>query len=396
MKPLYYGYTQEGELVFASEMKALALMCDKVETFPAGHYYTSEVGFVRYYRPRYEGLETFIEEADRASSLIKSTLVKSVKKRLMADVPVGALLSGGLDSSLVAAIACQELKKIGKPLHTFSVGLDPLSDDLKHARMVADHIGSIHHEIIFTEEEGIETLKEMIYHLETFDITTVRASTPMFIMAKKIKELGIKVVLSGEGADEIFGGYLYFRHAPSSKEFHRECLRRIGLLYSADLLRADRATMGTGVEARVPFLDKEFLEVSMSVHADLKRVYSDRCEKWVLRRAFAEDDLIPDAILWRQKEQFSDGVGYSWVDRLKDKAAEYYCDGDLLTQEYEYLPPQTLEALMYRDIFEGLFKLPSIAYQSKAWIPKWQKNLDPSGRANEDHIKTTERVAAIS
>ncbi len=390
VKPLYYGYTLEGDIVFASEMKALAFLCERVETFPPGHYYSSTDGFVCYYLPQYKVREDFVTDYEKATTQIKESLVKSVQKRLMADVPVGALLSGGLDSSLVAAIAAKELKKLDKPLHTFSVGLDPKSDDLKFAKMVSEHIGSIHHEIIFTEKEGIDTLKEMIYHLETFDITTVRASTPMFMMAKKIKELGIKVVLSGEGADEIFGGYLYFRSAPNSTDFHKECLRRIDLLYSADLLRADRATMGAGVEARVPFLDKEFLEVSMGIHADLKVVSSERPEKWILRKAFAKDNLIPDEILWRQKEQFSDGVGYSWVDRLKDQAAHYYCEADLQTREYDYLPPQTLEALMYRDIFAGLFKLPSIAYQSKAWVPKWQKNLDPSGRANTDHIQSTE------
>ncbi len=391
VKPLYFGESQEGVLAFASEMKALQGICDEVHTFPAGHYYTREEGFVCYYRPRFK--EERPELREDVFSKLESALRKSVKKRLMADVEVGALLSGGLDSSLVAAIACQELKKKGKKLHTFSVGLDPLSDDLKYARMVSEHIGSIHHEIIFTEEEGMESLSEMIYHLETFDITTVRASTPMFIMAKKIRELGIKVVLSGEGADEIFGGYLYFRNAPGAKEFHKECVRRVGLLYSADLLRADRSTMGAGVEARVPFLDKEFLELSMSIDPELKMVTEQRCEKWILRQAFSKEALIPDEILWRQKEQFSDGVGYSWVDRLKEHAESLFSDRQFeeAKNQYKHLPPVSKEALMYRMLFEKHYPLESIAVQSKAWIPKWQENSDPSGRANTDHIRTTEK-----
>ncbi|MCR9206282.1 MAG: asparagine synthase-related protein, partial [Halobacteriovoraceae bacterium] len=307
---------------------------------------------------------------------------------------VGSLLSGGLDSSLVAAIAARELKKVGKKLHTYSIGMDPDSLDLLRARQVAEHIGSIHHEILFTAKEGQDAIKEMIQLLETYDVTTIRASTPMYIMSKVIAKDGIKVVLSGEGADEIFGGYLYFAHAPTSKDFHEECIRRIGRLHTADLLRADRSTMGASVEARVPFLDKEFLEISMRVDPEFKMIKKDRCEKWILRKAFEEEGLIPEEVLWRQKEQFSDGVGYSWVDGLKELAESVVSEElyEIREKLYPHQVPLSKEAFMYRELFEQAYSHPDVKKQVKRWIPKWQDyNIDPSGRANTVHVASVEK-----
>ena len=398
VKPLFYGFDSEGRIWFSSEIKGLMTECESIHTFPPGHYYTTKDGFVCYYRPEYRKAKTGYELTDESDikTRLKETLVKATKKRLMSDVPLGSLLSGGLDSSLVAAIACEELKKEGKKLKTFSIGLDPQTDDLRCARKVAEHIGSEHHEVIFSVEEGLEALKHMVWTLETFDVTTIRASTPMYLMTKVIRDLGVKVVLSGEGADEIFGGYLYFGHAPSEKEFHDECLRRIGLLHTADLLRADRSTMGASVEARVPFLDKEFLEVSMAVHPKFKTYEGGRAEKWILRDAFREESeekqLIPSEILWRQKEQFSDGVGYSWVDHLK-LLAEKVVDPKRYAMKEELYPhhtPATKEAFMYREIYAELYTHGDAQKQVERWIPKWQDyDVDPSGRANKAHKATT-------
>lgn len=402
VKPLFYGYDIEGRIWFSSEIKGLTQTCESIHTFPPGHYYSSDEGFVAYYRPKYRTSAPTITDEFEAKRLLKETLIEATKKRLMSDLPLGSLLSGGLDSSLVAAIACRELKKEGKTLKTFSIGLDPQTDDLKAARKVAEHIGSDHHEVIFSVEEGLEALKHMVWTLETFDVTTIRASTPMYLMTKVIRDLGVKVVLSGEGADEIFGGYLYFGHAPSEEEFHDECLRRIGLLHTADLLRADRSTMGASVEARVPFLDKKFLEVSMAIHPALKTYEGGRAEKWILRDAFREQDereqLIPSEILWRQKEQFSDGVGYSWVDHLKllaDKCVDprrYEKRAEL----YPHHTPMTKEAFLYREIYSELYTHKDAEKQVQRWIPRWQDyDVDPSGRANKAHKATTSAEAPV-
>lgn len=387
VKPLYYGVDKMGRTWFSSEMKALEDQCISIETFPPGHLWTSEEGFTEYYDYQYEAHGLGEEEVLVG---LREKLVTATKKRLMADVEVGALLSGGLDSSLIAAIAAKELAQKGKKLHTFSIGLTSGTDDLLAAKKVADHIGSIHHEIIFSVEEGISLVPHMVRLLETFDVTTIRASTPMYIMSKVIKELGIKVVLSGEGADEIFGGYLYFGLAPSAKAFGDECLRRVKLLNSADLLRADRSTMGASVEARVPFLDKDFLSFSMGIDPGLKTYDGGRPEKWILRQAFSGMGLIPDEILWRQKEQFSDGVGYSWVDGLKEYAEGCISDERfaLSQQLYPISPPATKEALYYRDLFFGAFQHPDCEKQIKRWIPRWQEDSDPSGRANTSHNKS--------
>ncbi|MAF77766.1 MAG: asparagine synthase B [Halobacteriovoraceae bacterium] len=398
VKPLFYGFDDEERMWFASEMKALSSHCREIHTFPPGTLYTSDEGFIRYYEPQWfeskEALGPFtLQDKDQIKELLRDKLVTATKKRLMTDVPLGALLSGGLDSSLVAAIAARELKKTGKRLTTFSVGLKAGTHDLLSAAKVAEFIGSDHKEIIFDVEEGISLLRTMITLLETFDVTTIRASTPMFIMSKVIRDLGYKVVLSGEGADEIFGGYLYFSHAPSADEFQKECVRRIKRLHTSDLLRADRSTMGASIEARVPFLDKAFLDVAMSIDPSLKMIRreEERCEKWILRSSFSEESLIPDEILWRQKEQFSDGVGYSWVDGLKEYAESIISDADFSKREelFPYLTPTTKEAFLYRKIFSEVHPHGDIAKQAKRWIPKWQDyDVDPSGRANDSHTST--------
>jgi asparagine synthase (glutamine-hydrolysing) len=396
VKPLYYGLDDKGLMWFASEMKALQEHCLEIHTFPPGHIYSSEKGWDQYYKPHWYDTTVSavkIKEVEKARELLKLKLEEATTKRLMADVPLGSLLSGGLDSSLVAALAAKELKKTGQRLTTFSVGLKSGTLDLLNAKKVADHIGSDHKEVIFTVEEGIELLKEMVTLLETFDVTTIRASTPMHIMTKVIRDLGFKVVLSGEGADEIFGGYLYFAHAPNAEEFQGECVRRIKRLHTADLLRADRSTMGASVEARVPFLDKAFLDVAMSLDPELKLIKrdQDRPEKWILRSSFADDQLIPDEVLWRQKEQFSDGVGYSWVDGLKDFAEEAISDEEFAGREekFPHLTPMTKEAYLYRKIFAEIYPHADVTKQVKRWIPKWQDyDVDPSGRANSTHTQT--------
>ncbi|KAM5577261.1 hypothetical protein ABKV19_007884 [Rosa sericea] len=323
----------------------------------------------------------------------------------MTDVPFGVLLSGGLDSSLVAAVACRYLAKSeaarqwGSQLHTFCVGLEG-SPDLKAAREVADYLGTHHHEFHFTVQEGIDALEEVIYHIETYDVTTVRASTPMFLLSRKIKSLGVKMVLSGEGSDEIFGGYLYFHKAPNKEEFHQETCQKIKGLHLYDCLRANKSTSAWGVEARVPFLDKEFIKTAMDIDPEWKMIMPDlgRIEKWVLRKAFDDDQkpYLPKHILYRQKEQFSDGVGYSWIDGLKDHANKQACYSMLMNASFVYpeSTPTTKEGCYYRTIFEKYFPKhavrstvpggPSVACNTaKAveWDAEWSKNPDPSGRA---------------
>ncbi|TNE99041.1 MAG: asparagine synthase B [Deltaproteobacteria bacterium] len=388
VKPLFYGYDSEERIWFASEYKALIEHCVKIDEFPPGHYFTLETGFVRYFQPAwYEG-----KKPTRGPEELKQALIKACKKRLMSDVPVGVLLSGGLDSSLVASIVSREMKKQGKVLKSFSVGISADSSDLSKARAVAEMIGTEHHEVVYTPEEGIALLEEMIHKLESYDVTTIRASTPMYIMSKYIRQQGVKVVLSGEGADEIFGGYLYFKNAPTAQDFHEECVRRVKLLNTADCLRADRSTMGTGVEARVPFLDKEFLEVAMELDPKYKVTPKGGMEKMVLRKAFDDlfDPYLPGEVLWRQKEQFSDGVGYSWVDSLKALAEKVVTDEEFATasMRFPYNTPDTKEAFMYRAMYDKLFPHESAALMIRKWVPKWQADTDPSGRASTHHVAT--------
>ena len=402
--PLYWGWDKEGNLFVSSELKAIADVCSKLDEFPPGHYYSSkDKKLVKYYNPAWADTKTLPSNPLDLKAL-REAFESAVKRQLMCDVPYGVLLSGGLDSSLVSAIASRFKEKRVEDhdaspawwprLHSFSVGLHG-SPDLKMAKIVADCIGSVHHEIHFTEQEGIDAVPDVIYQLETFDITTIRAATPMYLMARKIKAMGIKMVLSGEGADEVFGGYLYFHKAPDAREFHEETVRKLAMLHKYDCLRANKSTAAWGLEARVPFLDKEFLETAMNIDpAEKMCVPGERMEKWMLRKAF--EGYLPDEVLWRQKEQFSDGVGYGWIDSLKKRAEEEVSDKQMENAAFRFplKTPLTKEGYLYRSIFEGHFpnpeapKLvpdgPSIACSTPTairWDASWAKLADPSGRA---------------
>ena len=396
VKPLYYGLDERGRIYFSSEMKPIADQCKTFSTFPPGHIYTQKTGFVKYYKPVYEDYTKATKELDLSE--IRDALTEATRKRLMSDVPIGVLLSGGLDSSLTSSIAARLLAEKGKKLHSFSIGLDKDAPDAAAARKVAEFLGTDHHEIHFTIEQGIEILDKLIWHLETYDVTSVRASTPMYFLSKAITDLGIKVVLSGEGADEIFGGYLYFRNAPSTEEFQKETIERVQKLFTADLLRADKSTMAHGLEARVPFLDKNFLDVSMLIRAEEKqpKTYGG-VEKYILRKAFDTPDqpYLPQEVLWRQKEQFSDGVGYNWIDTLIEYCSSKVTDEQLesAAERFPYNTPTTKEAYFYRDMFHKHYPQLSAAQTVRKWIPKWQENQDPSGRANAAHVKADIEIA---
>lgn len=401
--PLYIGWDKNGTFYVASELKALEEFCSKIELFPPGHYLHSKDGkFVKWYQRDWMEYKN-VEDNKTDISLLKKALEDAVHRQLMSDVPYGVLLSGGLDSSITSAIAkkysdkrieSEDTEKAWWPqLHSFAVGLKG-SPDLTAAQLVANHLGTIHHEIIFTIQEGIDALKEVIYHLETYDVTTIRASTPMYLMARAIKSMGIKMVLSGEGSDEIFGGYLYFHKAPNANEFHKETVRKLDKLHQYDCLRANKSLAAWGIEGRVPFLDKEFMDVAMRINPNDKMINDERMEKWVLRKAF--EDLLPESVAWRQKEQFSDGVGYSWIDSLKLLVNESVTDKQLANAHYKFpiQTPTSKEEFFYRSIFEEHFpseaaalsvpSLPSVACSSPAAL-EWDecfKNInDPSGRA---------------
>ena len=405
--PLYMGWDKEDNFFIASELKALEGYCKEIKLFPPGHYFSSDDGqLTKWYLRNWEKYEN-VKENSTNISLIRESLSKAVKRQLMSDVPYGVLLSGGLDSSITTAIAktyCQkrietkDQKKAWWPsLHSFSVGLKD-SPDLLAAKKASEYIGTIHHEIIFTVQEGLDAIKDVIYHLETYDVTTIRASTPMYLMARVIKSMGIKMVISGEGADEIFGGYLYFHKAPDAEEFHKETVRKLNKLHQYDCLRANKSLAAWGIEGRVPFLDKEFLDVAMTVNPSDKMISEDKMEKWVLRKAF--EDLLPDEITWRQKEQFSDGVGYNWIDKLKEVVNNKVSD-DLFEKTKENFPinpPLNKEEFYYRTIFKSLFPSdtaamsvpsePSVACSSKAalkWDASFSGKNDPSGRAINNH-----------
>lgn len=396
IKPLYYGTDAEGRMWFASEMKAIADAVESVHIFPPGHYYTAETGFVKYYHPMWE-----TEPADDSSATgLRELLEAAVEKRLMTDVPFGVLLSGGLDSSLIASIVSRKCKARQQPLHSFTIGLTSDAPDMKAAKEVAAFIDTIHHEVTFTVEEGIAIAKQLIWHLESYDMTTLRASVPMYFLTRYIRQQGIKMVLSGEGADEVFGGYLYFYNAPDAHAFQEETKRRVRLLHTADLLRADKSTMANGIEVRVPMLDKNFLEKAIRLSPKLKmpiRKTQDsvgQIEKYVLRSAFDDsaEPYLPAHILWRQKEQFSDGVGYGWIDGFQAFCNQTVSDAEFAQREalFPYQTPQTKEAFYIRTIFEEYFPQVSAAKTVSPWIPKWQTNADPSGRANAVHLATTE------
>jgi asparagine synthase (glutamine-hydrolysing) len=408
--PLYWGRDEAGVLHVASELKALTPVCVEVSEFPPGHVYDSEVGEpVRYYERDWHEWETLRPEPFDPEKLANA-LDAAVARQLMTDVPYGALLSGGLDSSLIAALAARHAPRRVEDhersaawwprLHTFCIGLEG-SPDCEKAREVAEHIGSVHHEFIYTIQEGIDALRDVIWHLETYDVTTIRAATPMFLMARRIRAMGIKMVLSGEGADEVFGGYLYFHRAPDAEAFHRETVRKLDRLHWYDCLRANKAMAAWGIEARVPFLDTEFLDVAMRLDPEAKRpggsVESPTgrpMEKLVLRKALGH--LIPDSVAWRQKEQFSDGVGYGWIDGLRELADAKIPDTQLSTaaDRFPINPPDTKEGYFYRSIFQEHFPLASAARcvpggksvacstpEALAWDPSLAAVVDPSGRA---------------
>ncbi len=421
--PLYIGYDKDGKVMVASELKALEGQCDHYEPFLPGHYYYSKTpGMKRYYtrdwfeyatmQKKYKiddskkAAEQLAEAEPQEKAAVKEihdALEASVKRQLMSDVPYGVLLSGGLDSSVISAIAEKysttrvenggETKAYWPRLHSFAVGLKG-APDLAKARLVAEHIGTVHHEINYTIQEGLDAIRDVIYFIETYDVTTVRASTPMYLLARVIRSMGIKMVLSGEGADEVFGGYLYFHKAPDAKAFHEETVRKLGKLYLYDCLRANKSLAAWGIEGRVPFLDKEFLDVAMGMNPALKMCPDKTIEKKVVREAFA--DLLPEQVAWRQKEQFSDGVGYSWIDTLKQITASAVSDEQMAhaAERFPINPPQNKEEYYYRSIFAEHFpsdsaaksvpSVPSVACstaEALAWDASFKNQNDPSGRA---------------
>ena len=418
--PLYQGWDKEGHYYVASELKALEGECVTIEEFPNGHYfYSKDEKPVRWYKrdwESYDAVKSAAKATDEKGDVInpaviekvKNSLESAVKAQLMSDVPYGVLLSGGLDSSIIAAITQKFSKKRIESdskeaawwpqLHSFAIGLEG-SPDLIAAQKAADYIGTIHHEVHFTIQEALDALPDVIYHIETYDITTVRASTPMYLLARVIKSMGIKMVLSGEGSDELFGGYLYFHKAPNAQEFHEELVRKMSKLHLYDCLRANKSLMAWGVEGRVPFLDKDFIDIAMRLNPTDKMNIKmpdgkQRMEKWIIRKAF--EDMLPDSIAWRQKEQFSDGVGYNWIDTLKKMTEEKVSDAEFARRENRFPvnPPKTKEEYYYREIYSRLFPSDSAAKvvpheagvacstaKALEWDAAWKNMDEPSGRA---------------
>ena len=401
--PLYMGWDQSGNFYVSSELKCLSGVCNKIEEFLPGHYLSSKTGtLTKWYNREWQDFENVKDNKSDAVAL-KKALEEAVHRQLMSDVPYGVLLSGGLDSSIISAIAkkyssrrieTDDMKEAWWPqLHSFAVGLTG-SPDLAAAQKVADHIGTIHHEVTFTVQEGLDALRDVIYHLETYDVTTVRASTPMYLLARVIKSMGVKMVLSGEGADELFGGYLYFHKAPNAEEFHNETVRKLNKLHLYDCLRANKSLAAWGVEGRVPFLDKEFMDVAMRLNPADKMAGNGKIEKHILRKAFEEH--LPHEIAWRQKEQFSDGVGYSWIDNLKKLTSEQISDEQMATAAFRFTvnTPRSKEEYFYRTIFSEHFpgdaaaacvpSEPSVACSTAIaleWDKAFKEMNDPSGRA---------------
>ncbi len=402
--PLYMGWDQKGNFYVASELKALEGFCNKIQEFLPGCYMTSDSPgeLIKWYSRDWQSYEK-VKNNPTCIDDLKNALEQAVHRQLMSDVPYGVLLSGGLDSSVVSAIAKKysamrvenndQTTAWWPQLHSFAVGLEG-SPDLAAARKVAAHIGTVHHEINFTVQEGLDALRDVIFHLETYDVTTIRASTPMYLLARVIKSMGVKMVLSGEGADELFGGYLYFHKAPNGQAFHEETVRKLFKLHMYDCLRANKSLAAWGVEGRVPFLDKDFMDVAMQINPDDKLIRNCRIEKWVIRKAF--EDYLPQEVAWRQKEQFSDGVGYSWIDSLKAMTKEKISDDELKNAKYRFPinPPMSKEEYYYRTIFEEHFpsdsaaacvpSVPSVACstpEALAWDESLRNTNDPSGRA---------------
>lgn len=409
--PLYIGWNEDDSIYVASELKALESICHNIEPFLPGHYwYSDDKKMIRWYKRDWEKYDAVKDNSADINDL-HDALEAAVKRQLMSDVPYGVLLSGGLDSSIISAIAkkyaSKRIEENGAAaawwpqLHSFAVGLKG-APDLAAAKKVADFIGTVHHEINYTIQEGLDAIRDVIYYIETYDVTTVRASTPMYLLARVIRSMGIKMVLSGEGADEIFGGYLYFHKAPDAKAFHEETVRKLGKLHLYDCLRANKSLSAWGVEGRVPFLDKEFLDVAMRFNPEAKMAKDGKMEKWPLRKAF--EDIIPREIAWRQKEQFSDGVGYSWIDTLKKITSEQVSDEEMAhaAERFPINPPMNKEEYFYRSIFEEHFpseaaarcvpSVPSVACstaEALAWDASFKNMNDPSGRAIKNvHIQS--------
>jgi len=410
--PLYMGWDQYGNFYVSSELKALEGYCNKIQEFMPGHYMTSDNPgeLVRWYSRDWEEFDA-VKENPTSIDDLRDSLEAAVHRQLMSDVPYGVLLSGGLDSSVISAVAKKYASKRIEnhdqsaawwpQLHSFAVGLIG-SPDLAAAQKVADHIGTVHHEVHFTVQEGIDAIRDVIYHLETYDVTTIRASTPMYLLSRVIKSMGVKMVLSGEGADELFGGYLYFHKAPNAQAFHEETNRKLSKLHMYDCLRANKSLAAWGVEGRVPFLDKEFIDVAMRLNPEDKLIQNGRIEKWVVRKAF--EDYLPKEVAWRQKEQFSDGVGYSWIDSLKELTNDRITDDQIENAKFRFPinPPMSKEEYFYRTIFEEHFpsdsaascvpSVPSVACstpEALAWDESLQNANDPSGRAVKNvHVES--------
>ena len=404
--PLFIGFDECGTVYVASEMKALEGMCERYEPFLPGHLYDSREGVMRRWYERDWFSYDAVKDSTLDPSLLRSGLEDAVRRQLMSDVPYGVLLSGGLDSSVISAIASKfssrRIETGGKSeawwprLHSFAIGRKG-APDLEKARVVAEHIGTVHHEVNYTVQEGLDALRDVIYHIETYDVTTVRASTPMYLLARYIRSMGIKMVLSGEGADEVFGGYLYFHKAPDARAFHEETVRKLGKLHLYDCLRANKTLLAWGVEGRVPFLDKEFLDIAMRINPEKKMCPGKEIEKKVVREAFS--DMLPESVAWRQKEQFSDGVGYSWIDSLKEMTSKAVSDEQMkhAAERFPIHTPMNKEEYYYRSIFSELFpsnsaalsvpSVPSVACSSAEalqWDPSFKGVNDPSGRAVTD------------
>jgi asparagine synthase (glutamine-hydrolysing) len=402
--PLYYGSDEAGQFFVSSELKSLEGFCTTIEQFPPGHYIYSKEGLEpqKWYSREWESYDT-VKDNETSIDDLRDALEAAVHRQLMSDVPYGVLLSGGLDSSVIAAVTKKFASKRIESgdqeeawypqLHSFAVGLKG-APDLIAAQKAADHIGTIHHEVNFTIQEGLDAIRDVIYHLETYDVTTIRASTPMYLLSRVIKSMGIKMVLSGEGSDELFGGYLYFHKAPNPQEFHEETVRKLKKLYLYDCLRANKSLAAWGVEGRVPFLDKEFMDVAMRLNPADKMIGNGRMEKWVVRKAF--EDYLPASIAWRQKEQFSDGVGYSWIDTLKEQAESKVSDTEfaIAASRFPINTPKNKEEYYYRTIFESHFPseaaaktVPSVKSvacstpEALLWDASFQNLNDPSGRA---------------
>lgn len=410
--PLYMGWDQYGNFYVASELKALEGYCNKIEEFMPGHYMTSDKPgeLIRWYERDWEEFDA-VKDNPTSIDDLRDALEAAVHRQMMSDVPYGVLLSGGLDSSVISAIAKKYASKRIEnqdqsaawwpQLHSFAVGLIG-SPDLAAARKVADHIETVHHEVNFTVQEGLDAIRDVIFHLETYDVTTIRASTPMYLLSRVIKSMGVKMVLSGEGADELFGGYLYFHKAPNAQAFHEETNRKLSKLHMYDCLRANKSLAAWGVEGRVPFLDKEFIDVAMRINPEDKLIQNGRIEKWVVRKAF--EDYLPKEVTWRQKEQFSDGVGYSWIDTLKEVTNERISDDEIKNAKYRFPinPPMSKEEYYYRTIFEEHFpsdsaakcvpSVPSVACstpEALAWDESLRNTNDPSGRAVKNvHVES--------